>query len=178
MAKAVCLPPSLFGTLPKTMTGDRSEIFKIKTVSTIQTRERLNIRYSVFPLEGVWRLLDKKIGFSKPENIEGHMMVKQPLELSVDLFTTVKADVLKAEEHDYLAEYIENAELRFRESHNAIQKLHTGPYIEEPSTFKIMNSFAESLGLSGKGEYHREIYLKDVRHALPDAFETIIRMSV
>ncbi len=33
--------------------------------------EHLDFRYALFPLEGVWHLLDGKTGFSKPENIDG-----------------------------------------------------------------------------------------------------------
>lgn len=141
-------------------------------------RARLNVQYVLFPLEGVWRLLDEKISFKKPENIEGRMMIKQPLELTAELLTGIKAEILQGEEHKDLAEYIERAELRLLESHDVIQMLHIGPYSDEPKTFASMHSFARSHGLTRKGEYHREIYLRDVRHASEDAFETIIRMSV
>jgi hypothetical protein len=42
-----------------------------------------------------------------------------------------------------------------------------------------MNKFARNHSISEKGKYHREIYLKDVRHEVAtDKYETILRMFV
>lgn len=139
-------------------------------------QERLKLQYNVFPLEGVWHLLDKEVGFSSPENIEGKMMIKQPLGLTDELFQEIKLKVLQNTEEAGFKKYIEATRLQLYEAHNVIQMLHIGPYSEEPATFARMNEFAGNRGLPEKGEYHREIYLKDVRHVTPDKFETILRI--
>ena len=139
-------------------------------------QEQLGIQYTVFPLEGVWHLFDDEIGFSKPENIEGKMMIKQPLELTNQLFQEMKVKLLQDAEVVYLKEYIDATKLQAYEAEDIIQMLHIGPYSEEPTTFAIMNKFARRQGLTEKSAYHREIYIKDVRHVTPEKFETILRI--
>lgn len=149
----------------------------LSTAISKYMHNQLGIQYNTFPLEGVWHLLDNEIGFSKPENIEGKMMVKQPLELTEELLQEIKAEILQDPEVAHLKEHINMAKLQLNEAENVIQILHIGPYTEEPATFAVMNTFANTQRLNGKGEFHREIYLKDVRHVTPDKFETILRIQ-
>lgn len=58
-----------------------------------------------------------------------------------------------------------------------VQMLHVGPYQRESETVALMQSFAETQGLSFHGLHH-EIYLSDPRRVAPEKLKTILRHPV
>ncbi len=60
---------------------------------------------------------------------------------------------------------------------DVVQKLHVGPYEDEPETVAEMRAFAEQQGLAFAGRHH-EIYLSDPRRVEPARLRTILRMPV
>lgn len=140
--------------------------------------EEQNINYQVSPLEGVWHLLDNKIGFSEPNNIEGKMMIRQPFELTEIKFGSLKAKALLLNEFKDLKESLLNIKFLIEPAQKVIQILHIGPYTNEKASFDEINSFANKNDYHLKYEYHREIYLKDMRHTSKDKFETILRVTI
>ncbi|MGF1568783.1 MAG: hypothetical protein ACFCVD_12055 [Nodosilinea sp.] len=180
--EALTIPITRYVIVDKDVLAESQEAFDAAVALDILSNaickrmtEHFGIQYQVFPLEGVWHLIDRKIGFSAPENIEGRMMIKQPLELTEQLFEEIRIEVLQNNEEANLAGCIKSARLQSNDAEKVIQMLHIGSYTHEPATFAIMNEFARRHGFDEKGEYHREIYLKDVRHAIPDKYETILR---
>lgn len=183
----ITVPATKYMMMNKAVLAESTEALKVAIVldilsNAIQTymNDNLNMQYDVFPLEGVWHLLDDKRGFSNPENIQGRMMIKQPLELTAETFEQIKTHVAQSQEgaDADMGDYMGEVTLQLQALQTLIQMLHLGPYREESRTFAIMNKFARSKHLSERGTYHREIYLKDIRHTTPDNFETILRIEV
>ena len=181
----VTVPATNYVVIDRHVLAESADAFRtavtldvLSTAIHARLREQSGLQYLVFPLEGVWHLLDSDVGFSRPENIQGRMMTKQPFELSSESLSHVKAECIKNSEGRELVDYLAAATLEPVESHEVVQMLHVGPYSDEPSTFATMNEFARVNGLNRRADAHREVYLKDVRHGPPDAFETILRVSV
>ncbi len=137
-----------------------------------------NIKYEVFPLEGVWHLLDNEIGFKEPKNIEGKMMIKQPIILTETIFEVIKAKAMHLSDFENLKENLVITKIITEPAQKVIQILHIGPYTNEKASFQKVNSFALNNNYHLKYESHREIYLKDMRHTSKDKFETILRIPL
>ncbi len=70
-------------------------------------------------------------------------------------------------------------EPRFEAFHEglSVQIMHTGPYVAEAATIKMLHDFIHENGYQFNGRHH-EIYLSDPRRAAPEKMKTIIRQPV
>jgi len=62
-----------------------------------------------------------------------------------------------------------------------VQKMHIGPYADEPETVKLMQDFMEENNLkdeTGSIRKHHEIYLSDPRKTTPSKLKTVLRHPV
>lgn len=62
-----------------------------------------------------------------------------------------------------------------------VQCMHIGPYDDEPATVAAMAGYAKVQGCEedlGKGRFHHEIYLSDVRRCKPERLKTVIRRPI
>jgi hypothetical protein len=57
------------------------------------------------------------------------------------------------------------------------QIMHIGPFSEEGPTVEKLHSFIEEAGSRRVGKHH-EIYLSDMRRAVPENWKTIIRQPM
>ena len=130
------------------------------------------------PLEGVWSLIDKRIGVRQPSNIIGNFMIMQPESLTEAAFDEYKSELISQHQEESFTEYLEAARLVTIDEGKCIKMLHVGPYSAEQSTFDIMEAFAKSQNLRRKHDYHREAYIKDLRTVTSDKFETVLKFQV
>ena len=117
--------------------------------------------YSVYPLEGVWDLIeDARISSSQKFNkndLAFNLMIRQP-----DFVTENYAnEIIMITKKKKPSTLFENVIFENITDGNCIQMLHIGPYDNESESFNRMEEFAHSKNLSRPVYYHREIYLSD-----------------
>lgn len=132
----------------------------------------------VNPLEGVWSLIDKSLGYTNPKNIIGNFMIKQPNKLSEAVFESLKAELLQSSGNEDFSEYLKAAKYISIDEGSYIKMLHLGPYSKEQSSFNVMEKYAAELGLKRKYDSHRETYIRDIQTVTSDKFETILKFQV
>lgn len=134
--------------------------------------------YTVYPLEGIWDLNEeakkrKEAGFSK-DDLVFKLMIRQPEFVTGDFFNDMLELTRKKKPHTLLDK------LRFEriEDGDCIQMMHTGPYDSEPESFKLMENFASSKGLTRMSKKHREIYISDFRKVAAEKLKTVLRFQL
>jgi len=134
--------------------------------------------YSIYPLEGVWDINDeaKKNPTEKlnKDTLIFHLMIRQPEFVSPEFAQTVVERVQKKKQHPLISQ------VRFEtiEDGNCIQMLHIGSFDDEPTSFGLMEEFAQKTGLRRISKVHREIYLSDARKTIPEKMKTVLRFRV
>ena len=130
--------------------------------------------YKVFPLEGIWDLVDKSIDSTVKSNYAYTLMIQQPDFVTIDVFNRFKESLLATKTNLRLKD-VEYQEL---EEGLCCQMLHLGSYDDEPQTFKQMEEMCLSLGHPRSSKFHHEIYLSDPRRTEDSKLKTILRFSV
>ena len=130
--------------------------------------------YTVFPLEGVWRMnadawrpgeaLDKS-------KLRYRLMIRQPWFVTEDVVERARKSALRK----VSAELLARASFETMTDGLSVQMLHAGPYDTELETFAAMNEFMAARGLKRTEEMHREIYLSDPRRVAPEKNRTTLR---
>lgn len=131
-----------------------------------------------YPLEGVWKLISKEIGFVEHTNIIGNFMLKQSDSVDAENFRKHKEALLESSRDQDFFEHLKGASFRVLDQGTYVKMRHVGPYTKEQGTFDIMEQFAAALGLKRLSDAHRESYIKDVRTVGPEKFETILKFEV
>lgn len=130
--------------------------------------------YTVFPLEGVWDLVDKDKPATDKSNYAYSIMIRQPDFLNSQLFDRFLAEAKKKKPNPSLEG------LRFVSIEEGLccQMLHRGSYDSEPASFEAMQRFCREAGYERTALIHREIYLSDPRKTDPQKLKTVLRFSV
>lgn len=130
--------------------------------------------YTVFPLEGVWDLVDKTLSSTDKSNFKYKIMIRQPDFLTIDLFNRFISQTKIKKPNIYLdkIEYATIAEGL------CCQMLHLGSYDNEPKSFEMMDQFCNANGYKRISLKHREIYLSDPRKTEPLKLKTVLRYKV
>ena len=129
--------------------------------------------YTVFPLEGVWRMdTDAWQGgaFDKTK-LRYKLMIRQPWFVTQD----VVGRAMESARKKVPAELLERASFETFTDGPSVQMLHVGPYDTEPETFAAMTAFMAERGLVRTEQMHREIYLSDPRRVSPEKNRTLLR---
>lgn len=128
--------------------------------------------YTVYPLEGVWKLRED-VEFVK-ENLEYTIMIRQPDFIAEEM---VKAALerVKVKKPNPLYD-----EIRFdtMQDGKCIEILHIGAFDDEPASFEKMDQFAKENGLERAERWHREIYLNNANRVEKSKLKTILRYVV
>ena len=113
--------------------------------------------YTVFPLEGVWDLIDKTKAVEKLDknNLSYTIMIRQPEFLTKELAKEVMAWTAKKKPHALL----QNVYFVHMADGLSLQMLHNGSYDDEPATFDIMHKYCDDNGYIRIQHSHKEIYL-------------------
>lgn len=130
--------------------------------------------YTVFPLEGVWDLVDKTIPASVKSNLKYHLMIRQPDFLTHDLFARFLTEAKKKKPNPFL----DSAKFVTLDEGTCCQMLHVGSYDDEPASFEMMAKFCAEKGYKRTLPIHREIYLSDPRKTEIHKRKTVLRYQV
>ncbi|MDD4445059.1 MAG: GyrI-like domain-containing protein, partial [Eubacteriales bacterium] len=130
--------------------------------------------YTVFPLEGVWDLADKRKPSTDKSNYVYSIMIRQPDFLNSRLFDRFLVETKKKKPNASL----DRLHSVVIEEGLCCQILHTGPYDEEPASFEKMQQFCADNGYERASLSHREIYLSDPRKSVGDKLKTVLRFRI
>ena len=130
--------------------------------------------YTVFPLEGVWDLVDPDKGLTDKSNLKYRIMIRQPEFLTEGLFQRFLSEA-KQKKHNPSLDKIRREAI---EEGLCCQMMHIGPYAEEPASFSLMEQFCEGKGYLRSSKVHREIYLSDPRKTDPAKMRTVLRFNI
>lgn len=130
--------------------------------------------YTVFPLEGVWDLVDKTKPISDKSNYAYSIMIRQPDFLTMELFERFIVEIKKKKPNEYLDK------IRFDTITEGLccQMLHLGSYDDEAASFEKMLQFCKDNGYERSLLTHREIYLSDPRKTEVNKLKTVLRFNV
>ncbi|WP_373483001.1 GyrI-like domain-containing protein [Acetobacterium sp.] len=130
--------------------------------------------YTVFPLEGIWDLVDKTRSSADKSNYAYTMMIRQPDFLTNELAMRFITEVKKKKPNDFL----DHIRLEDLEEGTCCQMLHLGSYDDEPASFEKMEKFCNENGYLRTDKTHREIYLSDPRRTETAKLKTVLRFKV
>ena len=130
--------------------------------------------YKIYPLEGVWDLIDYSKTATRKDNLKYTIMIQQPSFFNQDMFIMFLEEISKkgkvSRAHQLKYEVIEEG--------LCCQMLHVGPYDNELETFSIMESYVNESGYKRLSKIHKEIYLSDPRRAKKENLKTILRFQI
>ena len=130
--------------------------------------------YTVFPLEGIWDLIDKSKPIKDKSNYKYTIMIRQPDFLTNELFERFLEQTKKKKPNLFL----DRAEFGEMTEGLCCQMLHLGSYDDEPESFAKMQLYCEENGYIRTNKTHREIYLSDPRKTEPPKLKTVLRFLV
>lgn len=130
--------------------------------------------YTIFPLEGVWDLVDKNLPHTIKDNLKYNIMIRQPVFLSAELFERFKAETVKKKPELNIGKAI------FEDIHEGlcVQMMHKGSYDNEMKSFEIMEQFCSDNGYIRADLTHREIYISDPRKTEESQRKTVLRFKI
>ncbi|WP_330999634.1 GyrI-like domain-containing protein [Cohnella fermenti] len=130
--------------------------------------------YTVFPLEGVWDLLDYTKPATDKSNLKYTIMIRQPDFVTRAGFERFLEATMKKKANPFLGK------IRFEQAADGLscQMLHAGSFDEEPASFSRMEEFCAEQGVTRTSKLHREIYLSDPRKTKAAKLKTVLRFSV
>ncbi len=130
--------------------------------------------YKVFPLEGIWDLIDYAKGSEDKDNLKYKIMIRQPDFLNHELFEIFRRKVDTKKPNPNLNrtgfEYIDEG--------LCCQMLHLGSFSTEVDSFKVMEQFCDANNYIRRYKTHREIYLSDPRKTIESKLKTILRFQI
>lgn len=130
--------------------------------------------YTVFPLEGVWDLLDRSKPATEKSNFKYTIMIRQPDLLTEKGFEQFKQQTKKKKPNPFL----DKARFEQTEDGLSCQMMHIGSFDDEPESFARMEAFCADNGFSRASKIHREIYLSDPRKTETAKLRTVLRFPV
>lgn len=130
--------------------------------------------YTVFPLEGIWDLIDPSLSEKDKHNFKYTIMIRQPDFLTDEWFEKFLAQTKKKKPNPYL----EKAVLGEMTDGLCCQMMHKGSYDDEPESFTKMQLYCEEQEYIRTNKTHREIYLSDPRRTDAAKMKTVLRFKV
>lgn len=130
--------------------------------------------YTVFPLEGVWDLIDKTVSHTDKNNLKYNIMIRQPEFLTLELFERFLSETKRKKPNVSL----DKLEFGTISEGLCCQMLHIGSYDDEPASFEMMEQFCKHNGYRRTHLTHREIYLSDPRKTKSEKLKTVLRFKV
>jgi len=130
--------------------------------------------YTVFPLEGIWDLVDLTLSEKDKNNFKYTIMIRQPDFLTDEWFEKFLAQTKKKKPNPFL----EKAVLGEMTDGLCCQMMHIGSYDDEPESFAKMQLYCEEQGYIRINKTHREIYISDPRRTDTAKMKTVLRFIV
>jgi len=131
-------------------------------------------QYTVFPLEGIWDLLDYTKPATDKSNFKYTLMIRQPDFVTDEWFYYFLEQVKSKKSNPYLEK------IRFEQATDGLscQMMHIGSFDDEPESFKKMEEYCQEHGYQRTSKIHREIYLSDPRRTEAAKLKTVLRFPV
>lgn len=136
--------------------------------------------YTVYPLEGIWDISEKaKQQFNQDapinkEQLVYTIMIRQP-DFVTEAYATDIIEQMAIKKPELTIDQVKFEKIT---DGACIQMLHIGPFENEPTTFAIMENYAEKLGFQRASKVHREIYLSDFRKVPKEKLKTVLRFNL
>ncbi|TLS51367.1 hypothetical protein FE782_14720 [Paenibacillus antri] len=130
--------------------------------------------YTVYPLEGVWDLIDVSVPPTVKSNLKYKLMIRQPAFLDDALFERLRRETSRKKPNPFLA----GASFVSMEEGLCCQMMHVGSYDDEPASFATMEAYCRERGYRRTSLLHREIYISDPRKTEPSRRKTVLRIQV
>lgn len=130
--------------------------------------------YTVFPMEGIWDLVDKSKPSSDKDNYKYTIMIRQPDFLTPELFEKFLEKTKRKKPNPKL----DGLSLGEMTEGLSCQMMHIGSFDDEPESFARMEEFCRENGYERASKLHREIYLSDPRKTETSRMKTVLRFSV
>ncbi|MCJ8014845.1 GyrI-like domain-containing protein [Paenibacillus sp. KQZ6P-2] len=130
--------------------------------------------YTVFPLEGVWDLIDYSKPSTDKSNFKYTLMIRQPDFLTVEGFERFLGQTKQKRSNPYL----DRVRFEYLEDGLNCQMMHLGSFDDEPESFARMEAYCAEHGFIRASKIHREIYLSDPRKTEPSKLKTVLRFHV
>lgn len=130
--------------------------------------------YTVFPLEGVWDLLDRTKPATDKNNLKYTIMIRQPDFLTENEYMRFLEQTKRKKSNPFL----EKVCFEHVEEGLCCQMMHMGSFDDEPISFARMEAFCAENGYIRTSKLHREIYLSDPRKTTPEKQKTVLRFHV
>jgi hypothetical protein len=130
--------------------------------------------YTVFPLEGVWDLVDCTATTLDKDNFKYTLMIRQPDFLTLALYERFLAEVGRKKPGLPLS----RVKLTTLTEGTCCQMMHMGSYADEPASFAAMEAYCAEQGWVRASKTHREIYLSDPRKIETAKLKTVLRFRV
>lgn len=131
--------------------------------------------FKVFPLEGIWDLIDYSIGSEDKNNYKYTLMIRQPEFVDATIFDAFKKMAMAKKKTNSFISEVGFGQI---EEGSCCQMMHIGPFSEEVKSFKIMEAAVKKLGFQRKSKVHKEIYLSDPRKTAPEKMKTVLRFQI
>lgn len=128
----------------------------------------------MYPLEGVWGLVDPAAGIEDKNNFSYTLMMRQP-EFVTEEIAGRAVEAVRKKKPDVAADKAVFGEM---EDGLSVQMMHTGSYDDESASFARMAQFLSEQNLERRSLLHREIYLSDARRTTPEKQKTVLRWTV
>ncbi|RKN71234.1 GyrI-like domain-containing protein [Paenibacillus ginsengarvi] len=130
--------------------------------------------YTVFPLEGVWDLIDYSKPSTDKSNFKYTIMIRQPDFLTEKGFERFLEQTKRKKSNPYL----DKVRFEYVEDGLNCQMMHIGSFDDEPGSFARMETYCTDQGYIRSGKIHREIYLSDPRKTEQSKLKTVLRFHV
>ena len=133
--------------------------------------------YVVPPLEGLWWQEGiHGVNYARKKDFQWISLIRLPEFVTKEVFDWAIREATEKKQLDFSqVEFFSWAEGL------CVQCMHIGPYDGEPATVAAMEAYAKAQGYEedfGKGRFHHEIDLSDVRRCQPERLKTVIRHPV
>ena len=133
--------------------------------------------YVVPPLEGLWwQERVHGMDYAHKQEFQWISLIRLPEFVTKEVFCWAVREAEEKKQQDFSA-----VEFFPWEEGACVQCMHLGLYDDEPATVAAMEAYAKAQGYEedfGKGRFHHEIYLSDVRRCQPERLKTVIRHPV
>lgn len=130
--------------------------------------------YTVFPLEGVWDLVDRSKPATDKSNFKYKVMIRQPNFVTEQMFERFLEQTKRKKANPYL----EKVRFEHVEDGLSCQMMHLGSFDNEPESFAQMEAYCTENGFVRASKIHREIYLSDPRKTETAKLKTVLRFPV
>jgi len=153
-------------------------LYNVSYAIRMSYKKETAFEYRVYPLEGVWDILDsakEEESYSlNKDDFVFKLMIRQPDRISKAFIEKKIIETSKKKPQPLIS----NIQFETIFEGPCLQMMHLGSYDDEAKSFEQMALFEKENHLERTSKKHREIYLTDARKTGPEKQKTILRYQV